>query len=102
MKVFGPRMKVSIRPSVESAGWLTESAKLVICTHSFREGAGGVRFSHRNAPTAASNTATPDKIAATGREERARAGTAAFEEEDSLPDADSSLSSSKASLTSPI
>ena len=34
-------MKVSMRPSGESAGWVTESGKFVICSHSERGGAGG-------------------------------------------------------------
>src|SRR5262245_52323685 len=36
--VEGPRMKVTIRPSGESAGWPTESGSLVIWTHSDRFG----------------------------------------------------------------
>src|SRR6185369_11844876 len=62
-KVLGPRMKVSMRPSGESAGWLTESAKFVICTHSVCAGAGGLCFSHQKAATAAEKTAAPDRIA---------------------------------------
>src|SRR6187200_886083 len=36
--VEGPRIKVTMRPSGESAGWLTESGSLVIWTHSDRLG----------------------------------------------------------------
>src|SRR5437660_5680823 len=92
MKVFGPRMKVSMRPSGESAGWLTESAKFVICTHSVRAGAEGLRFSHKKAPAAASKTAAPNMIAASGKDLRAGACAAAdLDADESLPDSDSSL-----------
>ena len=96
-------MKVSMRPSGESAGWLTESAKFVICTHSVRAGAAGLRFSHQKAPAAASKTAAPDYDRGDAEAiERAGTGEPGLEADDSLPDTESSLSSSSASLISPM
>src|SRR5260370_19379783 len=87
-------MKLSIRPSDESAGWLTESAKFVICTHSLRAAGGALRFDHQKAAA--------DRIAARRSDERAwaRAGAPACEAEASLPDTESSRSSSSATLIS--
>src|SRR4051812_10382587 len=90
-----------MRPSGESAGWLTESEKFEICTQPPPDGAGGLRLSHHKAPTAASNTAAIDTIAARRRDERERTCSPDLEPVDSLPEAESSLSSSSASLISP-
>jgi hypothetical protein len=89
-------MNVSMRPSGESAGWLTESVKFVICTHSVRAGGAGLGFSHQKAAAAASKTAAPDNIAARPSHERAGPRAPACEAEDSLPGAESSRNSSSA------
>ncbi len=68
MKLEGPRMKVSMRPSGESAGWTAESGRFVICTHSERAGAEAGRFSsHQASPAAATTSATTPIAIATKR-----------------------------------
>ena len=45
-----PRINASMRPSGESAGWVTESGSLVSCTHCERSGARvGLRHPQGNA-----------------------------------------------------
>src|SRR4029450_5207383 len=73
MNERGPRMKGTIRLSGERAGWLTESAKFVSCTHSARV-TGLLPDRSHNRPAIAA-TSTPAAIDAYAQARRCGAET---------------------------